>query len=324
MHILSIPSQPSPPCPANSSLDGVVLCGLLYVNTFHELQGCVNDCHALAQVLHQAHRVPTSNLLLLTEGGPPGRQPTAALLRKALRWLVQDAQRGSRLFFFYSGHGSFVNGMSGDPAVGADECIVPLDNDWGLRCISFGELWRTLYQPLPAGATMTSLMDCGHVPSLRDLQVHRHGTHDPAPKVAKLIDRIVAQRAAQGVDPEFRVKAVAPPPFMFHTLDNCHFISRSTFHSLFHPESGAEPSLGTPTACMNFVRACRRGQMCHDTFIAGRYRGVFAWAAHKVLVDFKSVTLDEFLRLTTRYIQTLGYVQHPQLFVSSDENLQFP
>lgn len=52
------------------------------------------------------------------------------------------------------------------PAVGADECIVPLDNDWGLRCISFGELWRTLYQPLPAGVSWSRLVADGIVCSI--------------------------------------------------------------------------------------------------------------------------------------------------------------
>ena len=321
---LLLSTEPPPP-PSDVK---VLLCGVLYKGEPHEVRGAVNDVSLLAQVLVHTHNLSPHHVVVLSEDAPPARHPISSNIRKGFRWLTQDLEAGSKRMVFYSGSGSLVNTMQGPPEQGMDACIVPPDNDWAMRCITYTEIWDTLYEPLPPGARMTCFMDCGHTPNVRDAAAQRGWTYDDAPRADRFMAGLLADREADGMDPDFRGRCVLPPAFMFPTHDNSRRLAPSTFKDLIHPHSGAvarqDQRDPPPGAVMNLVRSCRPGQTCHDTFLDGRYHGVFTWAMLKVLREFQSVTIDEFMGLTMQYIQSAHYVQHPQLFVSSMENLHLP
>jgi hypothetical protein len=53
--------------------------------------------------------------------------PTAAQLRKALRWLTAGAAPGDHLAFYFAGLATLVPDVDGDGAGGRDQCLCPLD-----------------------------------------------------------------------------------------------------------------------------------------------------------------------------------------------------
>jgi len=53
--------------------------------------------------------------------------PTAAQLRKALRWLTAGAAPGDHLAFYFAGLATLVPDVDGDGAGGRDQCLCPVD-----------------------------------------------------------------------------------------------------------------------------------------------------------------------------------------------------
>ena len=70
------------------------------------------------------------------------------------------------------------------------------------------------------------------------------------------------------------------------------------------------------------VAACAHGPIA-QTPRQGAPACAWAWAV-QVLKDFQSLTVAEFMSLTSQNIQSLNYEQHPQVYVSAMENLQLP
>ncbi|KAG1338286.1 hypothetical protein COCNU_04G005920 [Cocos nucifera] len=104
------------------------LVGCNYPNTQHELHGCINDVHAMSDVLVARFGFDRSDILILTDASGSPSLPTGANIKRALASMIARAQPGDVLFFHYSGHGTLI------PAVkphhswhGHDEAIVPCD-----------------------------------------------------------------------------------------------------------------------------------------------------------------------------------------------------
>ena len=96
------------------------------------------------------------------------------------------------------------------------------------------------HPPPSPGSRMTCIVDCGHTPNVRDIPLQR-GWHAKHPRAERYLEQILEQRGAQGVDPDFRSRCLAPPPFMFRTHANGHLVPLSHFHDLVHPNSGRRP-----------------------------------------------------------------------------------
>lgn len=89
--------------------------------------------------------------------------PDAEGIRKGLKWLVEGAQSGDKLFLHYSGHGTQSYGGSEED--GKDECIVSSDMDYILD----DEIKSYLAQ-LPKGCELVAVMDCCHSGTIMDLK----------------------------------------------------------------------------------------------------------------------------------------------------------
>lgn len=73
-----------------------------------------------------------------------------------------------RLLFQYAGHGGQVKDKNGDEVDGMDETICPYDHKKN-GPITDDDLYRLLVEPLPAGVTLTAVMDCCHSGTSMDL-----------------------------------------------------------------------------------------------------------------------------------------------------------
>ncbi|KAJ3362110.1 Ca(2+)-dependent cysteine protease [Allomyces arbusculus] len=138
-----------------------VLVGITYENCpepemLAKLSGPGNDAIRLQKLLRDVYGFEDENMRLLTDDGRSDKEPTAANIRSALKWLVKGAKAGDSLFFSYSGHGSGVEDEDGDELDGRDEAIWACDANY----INDDELHRILVKSLPKGVRLTVLFDC--------------------------------------------------------------------------------------------------------------------------------------------------------------------
>jgi len=107
------------------------LVGCNYAGTENELQGCINDVHAMRTVLLDRFGFAPGDVTVLTDDHKPGAGvlPTGAAVKRALFDMVARATPGDVLFFHFSGHGTVVDQPVSGHAAGArhDEAIVPCD-----------------------------------------------------------------------------------------------------------------------------------------------------------------------------------------------------
>lgn len=139
-----------------------LLVGINYTGTFSALNGCINDVQNIKKYLLQ-RGYSEENITVLTD--ETAMKPTRVnILTQLLKLILCDAKK---LFFHYSGHGSYVRDEDGDEPDGKDECLCPIDyEDAGM--ILDDEL-RGILQCLNEGKKLTVLLDCCHSGSGCDL-----------------------------------------------------------------------------------------------------------------------------------------------------------
>ncbi|NML45377.1 caspase family protein [Ramlibacter sp. G-1-2-2] len=128
-----------------------------YADPANKLDGPVNDVFAVSAALQELGFPPDGIRVVLND------RATAEGIRERLKWLLQEAQEGDQLFFFFAGHGAQVPGYGRDSEVDRlDECLVPYDFDWTRgQGISDDEL-AALYGQLPYKCQFTIMLDCCH------------------------------------------------------------------------------------------------------------------------------------------------------------------
>jgi hypothetical protein len=141
-----------------------LLCGLNYIGSDSELNGCINDVNNVNNFLKTRGYTDIKILTDLTE-----IKPTRSNMESAIAWLVNDVKTGDTLFFHYSGHGTTVKDTSGDESDGRDSVLVPLDCDEA-GPITDDWLYSNLTSILPEGVTLWVLMDCCHSGTMLDLE----------------------------------------------------------------------------------------------------------------------------------------------------------
>ena len=122
------------------------------------LSGAVNDVEILRDMLIRVHGFERRNIvMLLNQNATRG-----AILKAIQQHLLQPAEKGDVLFFYYAGHGSQVrNSLSKEPDR-LDESLVPADSRLGVRDIRDKELRRYFNRILDRGARLTVILDACH------------------------------------------------------------------------------------------------------------------------------------------------------------------
>jgi hypothetical protein len=143
-----------------------LLIGINYTNTDSELKGCKNDVISISSLLQKRYGYSQFNIRILTEDGI---KPTYTNIVQGIAWLLSGVRSKDTLFFYYSGHGSFLRDTSRDESDGYDELIVPLDYQSG-KTISDDWLNTNLIQKIPKGVTLWGFADCCHSGTLFDLR----------------------------------------------------------------------------------------------------------------------------------------------------------
>jgi hypothetical protein len=147
----------------NIELKALII-GINYLNTQNELYGCVNDANHLQTYFINKYNFTSNNLCLLTDNTIV--KPTKQNILKKYKDLLINAKPGEKLFFTYSGHGSFKTDLNNDEADKKDELLITIDS----QAISDDELKTITDENLPEGVTLFILFDCCHSGTLMDLK----------------------------------------------------------------------------------------------------------------------------------------------------------
>eukprot|EP01018_Ginkgo_biloba_P032472 Gb_28528 [translate_table: standard] len=146
-----------------------LLCGISYLNTPHQLKGCINDVRYMKHLLTSKFNFPEDSIVVLTEEERnPNAIPTRRNIERAMRWLVQGCQPGDSLVFHYSGHGFQQPNTNGEEVDGYDETLCPLDFERKGMIVD-DYLNTTLVRPLPPGARLHAIIDSCHSGTMLDL-----------------------------------------------------------------------------------------------------------------------------------------------------------
>lgn len=147
----------------NIELKALII-GINYLNTISELYGCINDANHLQTYFTNKYNFNTNNLCLLTDNTIV--KPTKQNILKKYKDLLINAKSGEKLFFTYSGHGSFRTDLNNDENDGKDELLITIDK----QSISDDELKTIIDENLPEDVTLFVIFDCCHSGTLMDLK----------------------------------------------------------------------------------------------------------------------------------------------------------
>ena len=109
----------------NPIIKKAFLCGINYINTSIQLNGCINDVENMKRVLMTEYGYKSADIVLLTD--KTSMKPTKANILKYLQKLVNESSGINQIYFHYSGHGSNILDQNNDEIDGQDECIIPID-----------------------------------------------------------------------------------------------------------------------------------------------------------------------------------------------------
>lgn len=157
-----------------------VFIGINYVGMQGELRGCHNDADMIKKIVTQKLGMGAAEVKVLKDDGGQSEAPTRMGILNAFSWLVEGARSGDALFFHYSGHGGYVTDTSGDEKDNRDETIVPVDYNTAGQILD-DEIYKLLVLKVPAGVTLTVIMDCCHSGSVFDLPFYYLQTNEMDP-----------------------------------------------------------------------------------------------------------------------------------------------
>jgi metacaspase-1 len=128
--------------------------GINYKGSGSDLQGCINDANAWADLLANHFDFPKSDVKRLLE-----TQATKANIIAGLKALLAGARRGDVLVFQNSSHGTYVVDQGSDELDRYDEAICPYDFK---RNLILDDEMREIFSGLPARVQLTVILDSCH------------------------------------------------------------------------------------------------------------------------------------------------------------------
>jgi metacaspase-1 len=240
-----------------------------------DLNGCVNDAKAWADVLVQNYGFPTSDVKMLLDS-----QATKAAMLDGLKHLLANAKSGDVLVFTNSSHGTYLADTSQDEPL-YDEALCPFDCD---RNLIVDDELRELFTGLASGVSLTVISDSCHSGT-----VTRAAINENIPGLKTPDDRRV-----RFLHPALIGKAVLANPFQA--------VDRSRVK---HPQSKMKDVL---------LSGCTASEYSYDALIGGKYHGAMTYFAIQAIREANYDLTYSQLRSRLLYLlDEAGYPQHPQL-----------
>jgi metacaspase-1 len=247
------------------------------------LRGCVNDVALVRLLLKRYFDVPNEDIRVVVN-----QRATKANILYRLEHMIQRAEAGDVLVFYFSGHGSQIRDRNGDELTDSlDELICPYDMDWDRETYILDDDFDALFASLPPDVLLEAFFDCcfwGAGP--------RELSPEPRPQSLRGDVRYLPPPldiASRADGDEERIE--------IHHLRGCNcFAKRNVMWA-----------------------ASQEGQASAEDYIDGTANGIFTyWGCRFIAenierVDRDSFTREQLLEEVRGYLHALGYVQTPQL-----------
>jgi hypothetical protein len=240
-----------------------------------DLNGCVNDAKAWAELLTGHYGFPQADVKLLLDN-----QATKANVMAGLNALLAGAKSGDVLVFTNSSHGTYVTDTSGDEAM-YDEAMCPYDCAESL--IVDDEL-RELFSGLGKGVRLTVISDSCHSGTVTRVAVAEiiPGLRTPDDRRARFLSP--ALRGEKVLENPWRAKPKAKEKY---------------------PESKMKDLL---------LSGCTDKEYSYDAMIGGKYHGAMTYFALKTIAEADyEITYAQLHSRLQYQLDDAGYPQHPQL-----------
>ncbi|XP_027155540.1 metacaspase-9-like [Coffea eugenioides] len=133
-----------------------LLVGCCYLGDRDELRGCYNDVFAMKHLLINSFGFHRANVEVLTDKRSSPLLPTGEVIRTELYEMIEQAEPGDVLLFYFSGHGIYED-FRGSRGCNRQEAIVPCD-----RNLIFSADFRDMVNDMPYGADFVMIADSCH------------------------------------------------------------------------------------------------------------------------------------------------------------------
>jgi len=241
----------------------------------NDLNGCVNDAKAWAELLISKFKFPKTDVKLMFDA-----EATKAKIIAALKNLLAGAKSGDVLVFTNSSHGTYVEDTSGDEEM-YDEALCPYD--CGDNLIVDDEL-RGLFANLGKGVSLTVISD-----SCFSGSVTRAAVSEVIPGLKTPDDR--------------RVRFLNPALMGRKLLENPW--KAKPKGKIKYPESQMKDVL---------LSGCSDKEYSYDARIGGVYHGAMTYFALKAIQEANyQITFQQLHTRLLHLLDDAGYPQHPQL-----------
>lgn len=141
-----------------------VLIGCNYLGTLNRLYGCINDVNDIKDMITIKYGYKQTNINLITD--TTGLTPTRSAILNSLIKLLKNSVVGDKLFFMFSGHGSYIPDINNDEITGNDECIYTKDN----KLIVDDEFKEIINKNLKQGTQLFCIFDSCFSGTVMDLR----------------------------------------------------------------------------------------------------------------------------------------------------------
>jgi hypothetical protein len=240
-----------------------------------DLNGCVNDARAWAELLTGHYDFPQTDVKLLLDS-----QANKANVMAGLKDLLVGASSGDILVLTNSSHGTYVADKSGDESM-YDEALCPYDCADNL--IVDDDL-RNLFSGLADGVRLTVISD-----SCFSGTVTRVAVSENIPGL-----RTPDDRRARFLSPALRGGKVLANPWKARPRGKVKY-----------PESKMKEVL---------LSGCTDKEYSYDAMIDGKYHGAMTYFALKTIREANyQITYAQLHSLLQYQLDDAGYPQHPQL-----------
>lgn len=240
-----------------------------------DLNGCVNDATAWAELLIQHYDFADTDVKIVTDV-----DATKQHIVSGLKDLLKGATAGDVLVFTNSSHGSYIAETDGDEAK-YDEVVCPYDI---ADNVLIDDELRELFSELPKGVHAVAIMDNCHSGT-----VTRALVSDNLPGLRSPDDRRV-----RFLNPALRGDRILANPWRAKPNQSGNY-----------PESGMNEIL---------LSGCTDTEYSYDALIDGVYHGAMTYHAIKAIreANYKLTYAQLHARLDF-LVTEAGYPQHPQL-----------
>ncbi|MDJ0588996.1 MAG: caspase family protein [Pleurocapsa sp. MO_226.B13] len=306
-----------------------VLCGINNYKTITDLRGCLNDVQNIFELLTQVYNFEPSQIHQLID-----EQVTKAAIKNEYNWLLQEAQKGDRLVFHFSGHGSYVPDDNGDEVDSTDEITCLYDMDfYNSETFMRDDEWRVMIQQVPQDVELTFILDnCHSGTGTRVISVNLQQGRDR--KLA--IDVATSERRSS----ESTVKALAAidikaTPTVGTRAATLEQLDRDTYENLVGDRNVILPRFIAPPAEFQeqiiatartrglksrakelekhlLLAGCRDDQTAADAYIDGDFHGAFTYYLCQTLRQSPDLGSQETINRVAKLLKINQFQQIPQ------------